>query len=944
MRKLFVFAFLVIVCLLLTTFSSRSVAQNEEAKFRQAEWEHRETYWEEKTAVPPHPYAKQAKDSRWYLPTEAAPAVRQARTPSDSGGPDDYGYTWSDDVPFNWIDATSGTNTGISGDDVTGLVNIGFPFKFYEQIWTEAYISTNGFLAFDNDRHGCCGGYSIPLSAPPNNIIAPWWQDLIIGTHSGSAIYTLNGGTAPNRFFVVEWYRATEFRNRAADRTFAIILHENGDIVMQYEDMIGPQGGILSTIGIEDSRGYDGLQYSNLALSREAIRFFRPLDPAAHVQAVPPYQGDFVGIGQVADFKTSIVNTGALGNDTYDLTVTSVWPVTLFARDGTTPLTDTDNDGLIDTGSLALGEEVEIVVSVTTPQNATVGDDNEVTLDIRSSLNNDVVDTVLLQTAVPAPFVQAYTDFNTSGGTEIQLIQPAGQQEIKAAPNHRGSDVAVVEAANGNLVHAWTWFRCNSDVCVREIEYQVINRYGEIVQPMQKLTSHAAATVNTYDYYPALAATSDGHIGITWSRYRYNSTTEQYNYNIYLAILDSSGNVLHSPHNITNNLIWGNFADLNIPNYFDPRISATGNNRFLLAWLDFEDQTGGTVADIHYAIRNNDGTSFTAIRQFTQDTPGYNDGYDDPTLTPLDNNRTLLAFGRWGDFDDIYYGVLDSNGDSVKGMTNLSLDGENRFDWQADAVQFSNGNVAIAWTSYISSNSREIRFAILDSNYNPIGSSTRLSHPAARTNDYVSITADNHGNAILSWMDSSQSFVRQNLYYALIDSSGGIVTSPMIFQSSQATFPTLTTSFEGHGNTTYSWIPPNGVDGTVAFTGTQFGAVPGGSAVVQLSYANHGAVQATAVTLTATLDSSLTYLSDSSGIAPTIEGNTLTWNLPNLSLLERDRFRLNMQLPSGASIGTRYPISLAISSSQTDVDSSNNSATAEIFAAEQSYLPILLKE
>ena len=92
--------------------------------------------------------------------------------PQSNGGPDDFGHTWIDTAPYSWIDATSGTNTGIIGGFGTaGVVNIGFPFRFYGQLWTQAYVSTDGFLGFGNIDYGGCAGYPIPSRLPPNNFM-----------------------------------------------------------------------------------------------------------------------------------------------------------------------------------------------------------------------------------------------------------------------------------------------------------------------------------------------------------------------------------------------------------------------------------------------------------------------------------------------------------------------------------------------------------------------------------------------------------------------------------------------------------------------------------------------------------------------------------------------------------------------------------------------------
>jgi ELWxxDGT repeat protein len=58
---------------------------------------------------------------------------------------------------------------------------------------------------------------------------------------------------------------------------------------------------------------------------------------------------------------------------------------------------------------------------------------------------------------------------------------------------------------------------------------------------------------------------------------------------------------------------------------------------------------------------------------------------------------------------------------------------------------------------------------------------------------------------------------------------------------------------------------------------TIVGAAPGGVAAIPVHYGNHGLVDARTRALTATLDPALTYLGDTSGITPTISGQTLTW-------------------------------------------------------------------
>jgi hypothetical protein len=218
-----------------------------------------------------------------------------------------------------------------------------------------------------------------------------------------------------------------------------------------------------------------------------------------------------------------------------------------------------------------------------------------------------------------------------------------------------------------------------------------------------------------------------------------------------------------------------------------------------------------------------------------------------------------------------------------------------------------------------------------------------MDNPATVTGDAnVSVAADGDGHAILTWMDSGSSS-RPHLYYALIDGTGAVVTDPMIFHTGQAPSPYIETSDEGYGNTSYSWTPPSDVDGVAAFTASLFGGPPGGSAGVGLRYANHGTTTATGVVLTATLHSSLTYLSDTSGVVPTVSANDLVWNLPDLSFLDSQGFALYVQVPSDAAYGTRYPVTLTLASDGPEANASDNTDSAEVMAARQIFLPLVFR-
>lgn len=721
------------------------------------------------------------------------------------GGPDDYGYTWDDQAPFRWIDAKTGSKTSIAGDDRAGKVAIGFPFKFYDETYSEVFVSTNGILVFGQEQHGCCGPVRMPLPALPNRVVAPFWTDLAVGSpYNAGAIYTKSGGAAPNRYFVIQWDGATQCCSSDATdaKTFQVVLHENGDLVVQYRDMLGDRS--RGSIGLEDRTGADGLQYPYQASSGRAILFTRPL-AQARLRVFPLYQGQFSHRSAQNTFVVPVQNTGEIGPDVYNLSVVSNWPAQLFAADGVTLLTDSDRDGLPDTGPVTANSVYSITVKARAPGGAQIGDSNSTALTIRSSRDPARAKTAVLQSAVPAPFAQAYWD-SAEGAMSLDLVRPEGRATTKAGPNLNGSNLAVAELPGGGFVYAWTVYRREGSVSVSEIEYALLDRAGNVVRAPGKLTNHSGTTRSTYDY-PVIAVAPDGRIGIIWYRYVYDDSTGQYNYNVHFGVLDPAGNLLMAPINLTNNTNWGSWSDLNFAYFSSPRIAATSDNRFVLSWLREHRESAGYVDDIYFAVRDTGGSQVRPVTRLTSDTPGNEDGYTGPTMTNLSGNRILIACQRSGNVGDIYYTVLNSGGAVVKEWTNLVEDGANQWDWGPDAIQLSDGRIVIAWTggSYPAYN---IRFAVLDAGYQQIVGPTSLDNPAATVgNGYVSAAADPAGRGILTWMDYHSSY-RPNLYYALIDGDGRVLTQPTIFRSGQATDPRIESSFEGYGNTSYLHYPP----------------------------------------------------------------------------------------------------------------------------------------
>ena len=197
-----------------------------------------------------------------------------------SGGPDDFGYTFTDsDTPegptYDWIEI-SGTGTEVlpnSDDSWVEDIGLGFFFNYYGTDYSQLAISNNGLL-FSGGTTWQYVNEPITQTLGVHGFIAPFWDDLV--TWGSGTIYYQTIGTYPNRMFVVEWYDNQHFETSTLGVTFEAILYEgSNNILFQYKDVDfgnvywavegdNPpyDNGGSATVGIEDPAGDDGLQYS----------------------------------------------------------------------------------------------------------------------------------------------------------------------------------------------------------------------------------------------------------------------------------------------------------------------------------------------------------------------------------------------------------------------------------------------------------------------------------------------------------------------------------------------------------------------------------------------------------------------------------------------------------------------------------------------------------
>jgi len=245
------------------------------------------------------------------------------------GGPDLFGYKWIDSndpngPEYTWYNITSNPSVvqvtfpnGNLDDGWTNAIPIGFPFEFYGNQYNDIYLSTNGFLSFNALSSSYITNASIPATSLPNNIIAPFWDDLD-GRTQGTVHYLIDNDKIYIQFTNWQKYDAT------GSLTFQVVLFSNGRIMIYYNNMNATLTS--ATVGIENTTGADGLQIAyNAAYVANGLAVKIASDPdwlTNNISSGTIYNGNFIDV--VLTFSSEDYS---LGTYTMDVVINSNDPV-----------------------------------------------------------------------------------------------------------------------------------------------------------------------------------------------------------------------------------------------------------------------------------------------------------------------------------------------------------------------------------------------------------------------------------------------------------------------------------------------------------------------------------------------------------------------------------------------------------------------------------------
>jgi hypothetical protein len=398
-----------------------------------------------------------------------------------ASGEDSFGYKWKDSDEaggpvYSWVDITGvGTNMGFTGIDQT-IANtaLGFNFNFYGNTFSAVNVCSNGWISFTSTATTYTN-VAIPNTAEPNNMIAPYWDDIDMSSSPSGAIYYYRD-TANGRFIVsyvnVENYSSTTMN------TFQVLIYQSGKIVFQYNTMNGSKTSC--TVGIENADGSVGslVNYNTSYLKNNfAIQF----------QATPEWlslnttSGSVAGSGSETITATCDATGLELGTYTADITVasndpdepTKVIPVTFNVALGETGGIFAVNQSSLSYGNIEIGSSSVkqftitnshgtqyLMGSITTIDGYTVaaaskeeGSEAKNVLSYTVSPNSSKIFDLTFAPAVPGTYNGNITITSTDTGHETNYIAVTGTAT--------GPEVILTESFDGATYPPTGWASTN---------------------------------------------------------------------------------------------------------------------------------------------------------------------------------------------------------------------------------------------------------------------------------------------------------------------------------------------------------------------------------------------------------------------------------------------------------------------------------------------------
>jgi|GEM_PF-6941429 len=219
--------------------------------------------------------------------TFSGPGVSGSTFDPNAAGPGTHVITFSPpryrvETITHVASAGAGTTIALGDDANSGAIPLGFTLDFFDNNFTNVYISSNGFISMvaNATTSSAVGNQVLPNTAVPNNMIAFAMTDLDPGNGlrgiGANRLWYQRSGVAPNRLFTYNFRRVDQFTTGNLV-TGKVVIREGSDII-EVHLTAKPNDASNCTEGIENANGtvaftVAGRNGSQWAATNSAHRF-----------------------------------------------------------------------------------------------------------------------------------------------------------------------------------------------------------------------------------------------------------------------------------------------------------------------------------------------------------------------------------------------------------------------------------------------------------------------------------------------------------------------------------------------------------------------------------------------------------------------------------------------------------------------------------------------
>jgi hypothetical protein len=225
-------------------------------------------------------------------------------------------------------------------------------------------------------------------------------------------------------------------------------------------------------------------------------------------------------------------------------------------------------------------------------------------------------------------------------------------------------------------------------------------------------------------------------------------------------------------HNLSQNNLFGNNQDLDIPFFNSPRVIVNDSNQFILTWEENKVTASGSEQSLYIARINSNGSE-----------PSSSCLIPKPANSSTNRHITINLSGT-GNLFLSYFSAVDEGSVELKAALINSADictfsAESTlgsFNGRSlDLVRVGPTQVLLGWVNLDTS---QVQTLLVDTDaLSAKPSPVTLNNPDGRNMNSLSMVNAPGDLVILTWENSD----RDRLYYALLNSLGQIVTPAMIF-------------------------------------------------------------------------------------------------------------------------------------------------------------------